>query len=186
MKKMLLEAQADLESGIAKSLGRGKLNQKELDELEKVTSAELVHKHGLDGVMAEKVMLHAQAERYRVTYQDQYDSSHADDEFVSKGGYTRTHPVAESKMISEDHHHASSGRMMDYGHTKSDSNEGRMMRQALYDVATYGAELHDMLEDDDDLPQWCHYKVATARQSLAKVKHYLEYKLFRKGQVDIE
>ena len=186
MKKMLLEAQADLESGIAKSLGRGKLNQEELAELEKVTTADLVHQHGLDGVMAEKVMLHIQTERYRMTYQDQYDSSHVDDEFTSKGGYTRTHPIAESKRLSEDHHEQDHGRMMDYGHTKSDSHEGRMMRQALYDLAVYGAELHDMLNDDDDLPQWCHYKIANARQNLGKVKHYLEYKLFRKGQVDIE
>ena len=184
MKKILTEAQADLESGIAKSLGRGRLNQAELTELEKVTVAELITDHSLDSVMAEKVMLHAQAEMSRTAYQDQLITDYADDEFTARGGYTRTHPIAESKLISEEHH--DSGRMMDYGHTKSDSHEGRMMRQALYDLAVYGAELHDMLNDDDDLPQWCHYKIANARQSLGKVKHYLEYKLFRKGQVDIE
>ena len=184
MKKILAEAQADLESGIAKSLGRGRLNQAELAELEKVTVAELITDHSLDSVMAEKVMLHAQTEMSRTAYQDQLITDYADDEFTARGGYTRTHPIAESKLISEEHH--DSGRMMDYGHTKSDSHEGRMMRQALYDLAVYGAELHDMLNDDDDLPQWCHYKIANARQSLGKVKHYLEYKLFRKGQVDIE
>ena len=56
MKKMLSEARADLESGIAKSLGRGKLNQDELLELGKVTVAELITDHELDSVMAEKVM----------------------------------------------------------------------------------------------------------------------------------
>lgn len=184
MKKMLVEAQADLESGIAKSLGRGRLNQAELAELEKVTVAELITDHSLDSVMAEKVMLHAQTERSRAAYQDQYVRTHVDDDFNSRGSYTRTHPIAESRNMFEDHH--DSGRMLDYGHVKSDSHEGKMARQALYDLATYGAELHDMLKDDDDLPQWCHYKIATARTNLAKVKHYLEYKLFRKGQVDIE
>ena len=184
MKKMLSEARADLESGIAKSLGRGKLNQDELLELGKVTVAELITDHELDSVMAEKVMLHVQAENNRATYQDQYTTSHLDDDFVKRGGYTRTHPIAESKVLSEDMH--DSGRMLDYGHVKSDSHEGKMARQALYDLAMYGAELHDMLQDGDDLPQWCHYKIATARTNLAKVKHYLRYKLARKGQIDIE
>ncbi len=184
MKKMLLEARADLESGIAKSLGRGRLNQAELSELEKVTVNDLMVDHGLDGFMAEKVMLHAQSEKYRLTYQDQYVTSHVDDEFSKPGTLTRSHPISESRRLFEDHH--DSGRMMDYGHTKSDSNEGKMARAALYDIATYGAELHDMLHDDDDIPQWCHYKLAAARENVSKVKHYLEYKLFRKGQTDIE
>ena len=186
MKRMLLEARADLESGIAKSLGRGKLTQAELSELEKITVFDLINDHDLDSIMAEKVMLHAQAEKYRISYQDQYTPKHADDDFVKRGSFTRTHPISESRELTEDYHEQDDGRMMDYGHTKSDSHEGRMMRQALYDLAVYGAELHDMLNDDDDLPQWCHYKIANARQSLGKVKHYLEYKLFRKGQVDIE
>ena len=185
MKRTLLEARADLESGIAKSLGRGKLNQEELTELEKITVAELMHDHGLDSIMAEKIMIHAQTERLRSSYQDQYNTSHLDDDFVKKGGHTRTHPITESNLMSEDHH-GSEGRMMDYGHTKSDSSEGRMARQALYNVATYGAALHDMLEDGDDLPQWCHYKIASSRAGLAKVKHYIEYKLFRQGHADIE
>lgn len=184
MRRILLEAKADLESGIAKSLGRGKLNQAELSELEKTTVAELMQDHNLDSIMAEKIMLHVQAEKLRLSYQDQYTASYLDDEFVKKGGYTRTHPIAESRLVSEDHD--PQGRMMDYGHVKSDSREGRMARQALYDIATYGAALHDMLEDEDDLPQWCHYKIAASRAGLSKVKHYLEYKLFRKGHADIE
>ena len=186
MKKMLLEARADLESGIAKSLGRGKLTQAELSELENVTTAELMNDHDLDSVMAEKVMLHAQAERYRMTYQSQYVRTHVDDDFVPKGSHTRTHPVLESKVIVEELPLDHAGRMMDYGQVKSDGNEGKMARQALYDIATYGAELHDMLEDADDLPQWCHYKLAAAREGVSKVKHYLEYKLFRKGHSKVE
>ena len=184
MKKLLLEAQADLESGIAKSLGGGRLSQDELAELKKTTVSELMMDHGLDSLMAEKVMLHTQTENSRAVYQDQYTNKHMDDEFVKRGGYTRTHPISESKVMSEDMH--DSGRMLDYGHVKSDSHEGKMARQALYDLAMYGAELHDMLQDGDDLPQWCHYKIATARTNLAKVKHYLRYKLARKGQIDIE
>jgi hypothetical protein len=186
MKKMLLEAQADLESGIAKSLGRAKLTQDELSELEKVTTSELMNDHNLDSIMAEKIMLHAQSEKYRMTYQDQFVRGHVDDDFTPRGGHTRTYPVRESRMIAEDAAMSHDGRMMDYGRVKSDSSEGKMARQALYDIATYGAELHDMLEDSDDLPQWCHYKLAAARESVSKVKHYLEYKLFRKGHPEVE
>ena len=67
--------------------------------------------------------------------------------------------------------------MLDYGHVKSDSHEGKMMKQALYEISEYSKELHDLLDDDDDLPQWCHYKVAVARACIGKVKHYLEYKI---------
>ena len=77
----------------------------------------------------------------------------------------------------DDHTSSDHGRMLDYGHVKSDSHEGRMMRQALHEIGKYANDLHEMLTDDDDLPQWCHYKVAVARACVGKVKHYLEYKI---------
>jgi len=98
MKRTLLEAKADLEAGIAKSLGRGRLNQAELEELEKLTLPEMLKDHGVDSWMAEKIFLHAQAERYRLTYQDQYKPSHVDDDFEKKGGHTRTNPIGESRL----------------------------------------------------------------------------------------
>ena len=52
MAKTLTEAKADLESGIAKSLGGGRLDQVELEELNKLTIHDLLSDHGLDAMMA--------------------------------------------------------------------------------------------------------------------------------------
>lgn len=38
-----------------------------------------------------------------------------------------------------------------------------------------------MIEDGDDLPQWCQYKAAQAQQMVGSVRDYLEYKLERMG-----
>ena len=78
--------------------------------------------------------------------------------------------------------HDDGGRMLDYGHVKTDSEEGRMMKQALRDIAVDAYRLHQMLNDNDDLPQWCHYKAAQVQQMIGSVRNYLEYKLERMGE----
>jgi len=70
-----------------------------------------------------------------------------------------------------------SGRDLDY----SKSKEGRMMRSNLYNIAQDAMQLHDMLQDDDDLPQWTQEKVATARDRLNSVREYLEAKITKHG-----
>lgn len=215
MARILSEARADLESGLAKALGGSRLDPVELNELEKLTVHDMVTEHGLDSLMAEKIVLHAQSERMRLNHQSQFVPEALPDDFKDlshDGNYKHASEpfgevpaiqdqraaISESKRdrirraireyVNEEHEpsHEAGGRMLDYGHTKSDSNEGRMMRSALYDLAMYAAELHDTLSDDDDLPQWCHYKIANAKEGLSKVKHYIDYKLFRKGEADLE
>ena len=60
--------------------------------------------------------------------------------------------------------------------------EGRSTKQHLYKLSQYGAELHDMINDDDDLPEWVQSKVAVAASNIGKIKHYLEYKIMRMNQ----
>ena len=67
------------------------------------------------------------------------------------------------------------GRDFDYKEPK----EGRMMRANLYNIAQDAMQLHDMLQDDDDLPQWAQEKVATARDRLNSVREYLEAKIVK-------
>ena len=67
------------------------------------------------------------------------------------------------------------GRDFDYG-----SGEGKMTRSQLFHIANYAATLHEMIRDDDDLPEWVQSKVAVMASNIGKIKHYLEYKIVRK------
>lgn len=69
------------------------------------------------------------------------------------------------------------GRMLDYGHVKSDSEEGRMTRQNLYTIKKHAKELCDLIQDNDDLPEWVQEKVAMAKEHIQTVSNYLSYKL---------
>lgn len=71
------------------------------------------------------------------------------------------------------------GRMMDYGHTKSDSHEGRMTKAKLFRMAQMAQRLHDKLVDGDDLPGWVADKVTTAEDRLMAAHNYILYKIHR-------
>lgn len=199
-KRVLKESTATLEVAISKCLSQGRLLPSELLELETLSMTDLMIDHGLDSLMAEIVKTHMLSERLRQGAQSQFTWKSASRDNAEV--FTRTdlvpeniskrsnNPIVENFLDTlgditdfEDHSDRLSddGRMLDYGDQKSDSKEGRMIRQQLYNMGQYANKLHDMLNDDDDLPQWCHYKIAVASNSLGKVKHYLEYKLTRKG-----
>ena len=78
-----------------------------------------------------------------------------------------------------DVHTHDSGRMFDYGHTKSDSHEGRMTRAKLFRMGKMAQSFHDRLEDGDDLPEWVQDKVTTAEDRLRSAFEYIDYKLHR-------
>jgi hypothetical protein len=60
--------------------------------------------------------------------------------------------------------------------------EGLHTKSQLHKVAQYATELHHMIEDHDDLPEWVQSKIATISSDIGKVKHYLEYKILRMEQ----
>lgn len=72
-----------------------------------------------------------------------------------------------------------SGRMLDYGRVKSDSEEARMTKAKLFRMAQNSQSLHDRLMDDDDLPEWVQDKITTAEDRLQVAYDYIEYKLHR-------
>lgn len=72
-----------------------------------------------------------------------------------------------------------SGRMLDYGHTPSDSDEGKMAKSDLMTLARRASELESILSDADDLPQWVHYKIATSKDRIQSVYDYLVNKIER-------
>ena len=71
------------------------------------------------------------------------------------------------------------GRNFDYGQKKSDSKEGQMARRALLTMAKDLYNLYITLNDHDDLPEWCHYKLATSRKDLSDIADYLTSKVMK-------
>ena len=194
-KRFLLEGKAELELAVTKCLTGAKLTPTELNEVCAIGESDLMRDYGCDLYMAETVKLHAKKEMFRLRAQNQFtkmDGLWNDTGYPTKP-FSRTDYIKESRRrLKEDHHsdmrsddqedHEDGGRMLDYGHSKSDSEEGRMMKQILRDIAVDAYRLHQMLEDGDDLPQWCQYKTAQAQQMVGSVRHYLEYKLERAGE----
>ena len=71
------------------------------------------------------------------------------------------------------------GRNFDYGHQMSDSKEGQMAKRALLTMAKDLYDLYVTLNDHDDLPEWCHYKLATSRKDLSDITDYLTSKVMK-------
>jgi hypothetical protein len=57
--------------------------------------------------------------------------------------------------------------------------QATMARGSLYRAQQDAQELHRRLRDSDKLPMWVNYKLANASHDIARVKHYLDYKLTR-------
>jgi len=75
------------------------------------------------------------------------------------------------------HDHHSTGRDMDYG-----SYEGHMTKSQLFQIAQDSTQLHGMLQDSDDLPEWVQSKIAVIADDLDSVFDYLEYELVSRTQ----
>lgn len=71
------------------------------------------------------------------------------------------------------------GRNLSYGHEKSTDREGRSTKKQLYYIFTKAQSLHDLIHDEDDLPEWVQSKVSRAADKLQSVYNYLEYKIHR-------
>ena len=79
-------------------------------------------------------------------------------------------------------HMEDEGRMFDYGHTKSDSWEGKMTKAKLHRMSQMAQSLHDRMEDQDDLPEWLNNHVTTAEDRLRSAYDYMDYKLHRMAE----
>ena len=87
-------------------------------------------------------------------------------------------PVIDMIMAAEN----PEGRMFDYGHTKSDSWEGKMTKAKLHRMSQMAQSLHDRMEDQDDLPEWLNNHVTTAEDRLRSAYDYMDYKLHRMAE----
>ena len=55
------------------------------------------------------------------------------------------------------------------------NGEASMMKSQLFKISNYARELHNMIGDDDNLPEWMQSKIAQIDQMIGSVKHALEY-----------
>ena len=69
------------------------------------------------------------------------------------------------------------GRNLDYGSKKSNSGEGSMAKRTLLTMLKDLYNLYLSLNDQDDLPEWCHYKIARSQNELEAVTNYLTSKI---------
>ena len=74
----------------------------------------------------------------------------------------------------------------DGGRKLGHGGKSRMTRQHLYKIAEYGVELWNMLDDEDEIPEWCQSKIAVMADSISKVKHHLEYKIVKPEDGELE
>ena len=71
------------------------------------------------------------------------------------------------------------GRNLDYGSQMSNSNEGGMAKRTLLTMAKDLYQLYISLRNQDDLPSWCHYKLARSQNELESVSNYLTTKIMQ-------
>lgn len=73
----------------------------------------------------------------------------------------------------------------EHGHmTFEDSDEheeSSMIKGNLYNMAQQAQELHDALEDGDDLPEWVQEKIAVASEMIDVIYDYLNAETARGG-----
>jgi hypothetical protein len=59
--------------------------------------------------------------------------------------------------------------------------ESSMIKNNLYNLASQAQELHDAMEDDDELPEWVQEKIAVANAMVDAVYDYLHAESARGG-----
>ena len=69
---------------------------------------------------------------------------------------------------------------MDIEYTLTNDNFKEYKTSKLHSLLLMAKDLYNlysMLDNNNDLPEWCHYKLATSRKDLADVTDYLTSKI---------
>jgi len=62
---------------------------------------------------------------------------------------------------------------------KHNDDNAYMLKQNLHNIAGNAAELHEMLDDEHDVPKWADTKAAVAADKVNTLNRYLSYKTKR-------
>ena len=68
------------------------------------------------------------------------------------------------------------GRNLDY----EVPSEGKHAKSHLFHTSQDALRLHDLLDDNDNIPTWCLEYLAVSRHGISIVHDYLSYKIHRK------
>ncbi len=63
-----------------------------------------------------------------------------------------------------------------------DGYEGRMAKGNLFKMAEYAMQLHNIIQDGQNLEPWVEEKIAVAASMLDSVVHYMQYEKVRGPQ----
>jgi ribosomal protein L10 len=63
-----------------------------------------------------------------------------------------------------------------------DGYEGRMAKGNLFKMAEYSMQLHNMIQDEQNLEPWVQEKIAVAASMMDSVAHYMQYEKVRGPQ----
>jgi len=63
-----------------------------------------------------------------------------------------------------------------------DGYEGRMAKSNLFKMAEYSMQLHNMIQDEQNLEPWVQEKIAVAASMMDSVAHYMQYEKVRGPQ----
>ena len=99
--------------------------------------------------------------------------------FATRGSRAQ-HGMEQEAASAQSHrgsHRGSRARNLDYGSVPSDAHEGRMIRGTLRNLESDAHAMRQMLNDDDDLPQWVHAKVETSADRVSSAQRYLRAKI---------
>lgn len=69
------------------------------------------------------------------------------------------------------------GRVMGHG------GSARMARSSLQNVASATQSLHDLLADEDELPEWVQAKIAAILDDVHEIEDHLGYKMHRQDEL---
>lgn len=64
-------------------------------------------------------------------------------------------------------------RIAGYEEQTEETAEGRMMRDQLDIIMDAADEIYDMVDDNDDLPEWCQNKITKAKDYIDTVRDYM-------------
>lgn len=69
---------------------------------------------------------------------------------------------------------------------KHDEHKSYMAKPQLYAIARMAAELHQLLEDDEPLPDWSESHIAKCEQMLQSIYNKITYQKTYNGKYDAE
>jgi hypothetical protein len=94
--------------------------------------------------------------------------------------------AADEKELEEEEKLEENCGAVEQGEILGHGGTAKMAKSQLFQIAQDSAALHDMLSEEDELPEWVQSKIAVMAASMDAVFDHLEYKLLKHAAEDVE